>query len=268
MDPGTKELRGVATDRASLFEKFDATSFATDLACHGFDLCDAFYPRWYNEWVQAEKNGLKEIEEENVAAAFLIGNTKALWPKFKAWYRSLPSDEKPEHPIDTYCRTTVSEVVKRHSQNNKQTYHLYWSDTYGTAELVSMPQVASVSAAAYIEPQTHLAVHPKYGTWISYRAVAVFFREDDTSTQKLCPRPPALLASPLSQEEQIAAKNALERALELSNLDDLRNRLLESYQVAEAWIAMRDAVELGKEYRFDTDQLFYHYTKDPKYLED
>lgn len=28
------------------------------------------------------------------------------------------------------------------------------------------------------------------------------------------------------------------------------------------WIALRDAVEIGKEYKYEEDQLFYHYTKD------
>lgn len=32
------------------------------------------------------------------------------------------------------------------------------------------------------------------------------------------------------------------------------------------WIAMRDCVQTGKEYRFGHQQLMYHYTKDPKYL--
>jgi hypothetical protein len=37
--------------------------------------------------------------------------------------------------------------------------------------------------------------------------------------------------------------------------------------VCEAWIAMRDCIETGKaQYRYDSEQLLYHYTKDKKYL--
>ena len=82
---------------------------------------------------------------------------------------------------------------------------------------------------------------------------------------------PSLVPCLLQPEEEKAAQAAMTRALQVSDKNKLCDQLHQgkgiSDEVAQAWIAVRETVALGREYRFGRNQLSYHYTKDKKYLQ-
>ena len=143
-------------------------------------------------------------------------------------------------------------------------YEAFWSWTRGSA-LIAMQRVAEVSALAHLDHNTHLAIHPKYGTWFSLRAVVVL---DCPGLPEL----PAPLPSPLSEEERTAAQKQLQCAeaacFLTANDRTLCQQLHGSSEGPEAadpwaeWIKLRDVVHLGREYRYCPAQVDYHYRKD------
>jgi hypothetical protein len=377
----------------------------------GFDIFHGpFSPVVYNNILESEgliKSGvLSKLPQEiaptttsstngNAATrpttAYLIGNTKHLWPIFLRW---LQKENKAKHqelvlgdndsdvnididiaidhtdgeriliedPLDTYEQSAIRDVVERvcdcHPKDETNTLEntssssssdtnrmLYWSSDLTPARMVSMARIASGTGFSYLDPHTHLSVHPTFGTWHSYRAVLLLPMEESEfefesececeSLVPLLPRPttPTLLPNPMSPLDRRTARDAFDVALETStnsrnkgkgkskttdlttlgekggetttattreeskeigekarselseelgrgnykkkNEDDGDDEQdgqeassnLRKQKVATAWIALRDAISIGREtHRFDENQLWYHYTKDPRYL--
>lgn len=268
-------------------------------------------------------------ETKQEVDAYLIGNTKHLWPIFLQWLHSeneikmqqrqssldettANNNKATSHkdndqlliddPLDTYEQTIIREAVEKVCTSGRTL--LYWSSDYDPARMVSMARIASCTGFSYLDPQTHLSVHPTYGTWHSYRAVLLIPKESSTLTSKLSI---SLLPNPTSPLDQKAAKEAFDKALEISTgtiethtdasscLDEeSRSKLSEELgrgtykddkseeglspslpnnnsdrktRVANAWITLRDTITIGRKiYRFDDHQLLYHYTKDPQWL--
>lgn len=116
-----------------------------------------------------------------------------------------------------------------------------------------MQKVAQYSGMCYLSPKTHLCYHPKFGVWLGLRAAIVFNCLYDKE-------PPKLLSSlePEIEEKQEELINELVKNKEY----DIRNP-----EVAKKWIEFRDLSVVGKEYKYDDNQLWYHYTKDVKYIQ-
>ena len=348
----------------------------------GFDVFHGpFDPNLYNDCIESEglveSGALSKLPMEYKGKgytsaptmpteAYLIGNTKHLWPIFLRWLREenekrklqarhndTDSNNKDtdriliEDPLDNYEQKAIEGVVKRVLERRWQqqqvsfptpatmgcdhNYDIYWSSNFDPAEMVSMGRIASCSGFSYLDPYTHLSVHPEYGTWHSYRAVLVLEKEESMAEAEAAdPSAPrlVLLPDPLSPEETRISRSAFDEALRIStaetnettvvNADDDtatdeapaeetgqesgdtttneepdRTLLCEELgkgnyaaisttndkasttieqddrksSVAAAWIALRDAVSIGREnYRFENDQLWYHYTKDDEFL--
>lgn len=238
-----------------------------DLYSCGFDIFHPFQPRWYNDSLERDNLQQQQLMRlPETGRAYLIGNTKHLWPPFKAWYLLQPPSI--QDPLDSYCRKFIEQCIAKHYQSS--CFTLFWSSKTQPDKLVSMQRVAMESGFAYHDPATQLVIHPVYGAWHSYRAAVVIH---DNAVQYVAPPPPVPCL--LTQQEVEYAREAMKRALEVSDNKNLCVQLhggkndpdMES--VCKAWIAMRDCVERGKaEYRFEEDQLMYHYTKDVKYLKD
>lgn len=238
-----------------------------DLHSYGFDIFHPFLPKWYNRSISRDNLQKELICLPETGRGFLIGNTKQLWPCFKEWYRRQP--DSLQDPLDTYCRESIERCCSAHFDSSS--FSIYWSSKTEPDKLVSMQRVAMESGFAYHDPTTQLTIHPLYGPWNSYRAVVIL--HDDTITDETTPPPriPYLLTS---QEEKLA-KEAMKHALSVSDISNLCHQLHGGTEdpdietVSIAWIAVRDCIETGKtEYRYDEDQLMYHYTKDLKYLKD
>jgi len=292
--------------------------------------------------------------------AYLIGNTKHLWPIFLRWLHKenrtkhqelvhgdngIDNDHTDgeriliEDPLDTYEQSAILDVVERvcacppkdgskledsSSSSSDTNRMLYWSSDLDPARMVSMARIASCTGFSYLDPHTHLSVHPTFGTWHSYRAVLLLPEEFESSV--LPPPPPTVLPNPLSPLDRRAAQDAFDTALDTSmknrnksktkmtalatsgktrgetatsatttttsreepsgigkearselseelgrgnykNDGQEANSNLRKLKVATAWIFLRDAISIGREtYRFDENQLWYHYTKDSRYL--
>lgn len=232
-------------------------SLKEDLYAVGFDIFHPFDPSLYNRCIETENLPLEPLPEAQMVA-YLIGNTKLIWPFFREWYRSHGTDSDP---FDTFCQKTLERIFQRNLQGKE--YHVYWSFESSPEKLVSMQRVASVSGLSFLDTKSHLSIHPVYGTWHSFRAVVVVKAEGPNLPT---PTPAPCLLTPQEQEK---AKVAMFHALEVSDKDRLCDQLHgkgPSEQVAAAWIELRDCVSVGKEFRFDEDQLWYHYTKDTKFL--
>ena len=93
----------------TVFKKMvDSKSFRDDLTACGFDICQKFHPAWYNDLITKEGIDLTPLPEGEVA--FLIGNTKAMWPKFISWLRRQAGI--PEDPIDFYSKTNIVRIIE------------------------------------------------------------------------------------------------------------------------------------------------------------
>lgn len=175
-------------------------------------------------------------------------------------------------PLDTYTMASIGKVVEenkwrfvgdQNESTGEPSCDIFWSSDTRENRLISMQRLASVSGLCYLDETSNMAIHPKFGPWISFRAAILFHvghvdidtsREDNHSTQSL-PMPVAKL---LSKAEEMDARKFVARAFDMSTPKD---------DVTKCLIASRDSVVLGRdEYRFSDAQLMYHYTKDVKYL--
>lgn len=252
-------------DDRKAFSNITVQNLERDLHDNGFDIFHPFHPKWYNESLERDNLQQQLVCLPETGTGYLIGNTKHLWPFFKAWY-TLQPPSIPD-PFDKFCRECIEKSL--HKSYSPSVFTIFWECKKESDTLVSMQRVASVSGFAYHDPITQLTVHPIYGTWNSYRAVVIIHADD--ASQEIAP--PQLVPCLLSTKEKECAREAMERALQVSDTENLCRQLhggandANRSTVCKAWIAMRDCVERGRsEYRFDEDQLMYHYTKDVKFL--
>lgn len=235
------------------------------LHSEGFDIFHPFQPKWYNDSLERDTVHHELIRLPETGKGFLIGNTKHLWSHFREWYKWQPLSL--QDPLDTYCRECIERALDKYFIVSGFT--IYWSAETQPDKLVSMQRVAMESGFAYHDPTTQLTIHPLYGPWNSYRAVVILHDYVNDSDATPPPHVPCLL----TPQEKKCAKEAMKRAIAVSDMRNLCHQLHggtknpDMLRVCKAWIAMRDCIERGKAaYRYDEDQLMYHYTKDIKYL--
>jgi methylmalonic aciduria homocystinuria type C protein len=241
------------------------SNLSATLAVHGFDICHEFDAAWYNTLILEENQQLKPIPTFGRSSAFslLIGNTRHFWPAFLAWLRKeLEKDnELMEHPVDTYVHSIIEKIIGAHF-DGETNYKIFWSDLSSSQQLVSMQRVASVSGLCYHDNHTQLSIHPEFGPWLAFRAVVVLDRPFLTS-------PPPLVPCLLSATEKENAKKAMAAALAVSDQTNLCKQLHGGSKKEDtrlAWVALRDCITTGRNYRYTDGQLIYHYTKDTKVL--
>jgi methylmalonic aciduria homocystinuria type C protein len=190
----------------------------------GFDLVHPFRVAWYNDAVD-EQYWLEDYGRE-AALGLLIGNTRALWPIFSA---VVNADE--DHPLDRYTERVIGPIVEGLDARSEVRYA-----AMSEPRRVAMQRLADATGFAYLSP-THLNVHPVYGPWFGMRAaISVDIDGPDGPPRK--PRAPC----------------------------DCTHGCIDAFRAAPdgswtAWLAVRDACPVGAEYRYCTDQLRYHYTK-------
>ena len=261
---------------------------ANELSRHGFDISHYFLPRWYNDSIIADGvSVLPPLPSPSpttaiTTAAFLVGNTKRMWPIFLDWIekeRELAGKDKllNNEPLDTYTMESIGKVVKENSwrfvgddngsrrSTGEPSYEIFWSSDTSENRLISMQRIASISGLCYLDKASNMAIHPKFGPWLSFRAAILFhvgvdidtYREGHDSAQPV----PMPVPNLLSKAEETNARKFVAKALEKKTSKE------EDDDVVKCLIAARDSVVLGRdEHRFSYSQLMYHYTKDIKYL--
>ena len=240
--------------------------FVSELLQHGIDIAHPLDVHWYNAHVaiqrlQSQLNWLPDYGRQDGALAFVLGNSRALWPKFISWL-SLQPDPDMADPLEKYTESVIRSAVAKltSAEGGAPIQHdIFWSWDRGD-RLVSMQRVAVASALCYHDSETQLAIHPRFGAWVAFRAVVVM------DAPALTAEAPAGLPCLLTQDEKAAAHEAMAAALRASDEANLCTQLHGSKgmdrEVCRAWVALRDCVGIGKDQRYSDDQLAYHYTKD------
>ncbi len=184
------------------------------LADAGFDLAHAF-----DAHATAREPGWERLAN-GPRLGVLIGNTRALWPRFCAARRDEPD------PLDRYTERSLT-----HAYPSATIYFAH--RTYDGAFL-PFSRLATATGLGALAP-SHLVIHPIYGPWIALRALVVLDGEPPL-------RAPAPIAQPCRCEAACAA--ALVAARDTADW--------------RAWLAVRDACSL-RTHRYDEDQIAFHY---------
>jgi methylmalonic aciduria homocystinuria type C protein len=219
------------------------------LAEAGIDIVTPLSTSWYNAYFKEEKLPLKPLPcfgRKTGAVALLVGNSKALWPAFLKWLASQPDPNAVADPIDTFVTASIEDALASFNVRRD----VFWPWESGD-RLVSMQRVAVCSALCYHDGETQLAIHPKFGAWVAFRALVVL--DLSPSTLKVPTTAPERLGCLLSDDEKVAARAAMEAALLASDQANLCTQLHGAngmqVDVRLAWAALRDCVQVGKGYR-------------------
>jgi methylmalonic aciduria homocystinuria type C protein len=159
----------------------------------------------------------------------LVGNTRALWPRFIAAL-ARPELAADPHPLERYTEATIDAAFP-----GARIY--YGHRRYGGA-FVPLQRLAVATGLGALAP-SHLVIHPVYGPWFALRAVVLV----DAAA------PPA--RPPIGQPCRCgpACAGALAAALAARGPGAWR-----------AWLGVRDACAL-REHRYGEDQIRYHYLR-------
>lgn len=219
-------------------------------APRGFDLLQPLQVGWYNRAVAASYR----VPEPGGPAslAVVIGNTRALWEPFRQAVATDPALADALHPLQRYTTRVILAAVAGLGLACDVRF-----DFTPPPRRVAMQDLAHIAGLAYKSP-SYLSVHPTYGPWIALRALLVFPVSGP-------PGPAPALKAPCDCERHCAAK--LARAIELSQRD---RQAISTDDVAATWrafVAVRDACPIGREYRYSEPQIGYHYAKERAWLQ-
>ena len=208
----------------------------------GFDVVQEFNTKWYN---QIKPKQLKKLPEKipNGSYAILIGNSKAIWPKFLEFFKKNPT---LEDPLDNYVKKVTFEIMEE--TITREDYVCYFSCDTSTEKLVAFQKLSHVSGTSVLIDPIHLCIHENFGVWFALRAAIVFPNIDPQVVDM-----PTPLSLPISPEEIQQASEILGKAIAAS-----QSKEKEAWKI---WVEMRDTISYQREYRYDWAQIVYHYTK-------
>jgi cyanocobalamin reductase (cyanide-eliminating) / alkylcobalamin dealkylase len=192
------------------------------LADAGFDLVHPF-----DAHAIAREPGLAALADPQRPCGWLVGNTRAFWPRFLAVRRGDPELAASEHPIDRYVERTCAQWPEARC--------FFVHRQYDGAYLPF--QRLAVAAGFATAAPSQLVIHPTYGPWFALRAVVL---TAGTPTTRLLPAAACDCAS--------RCTGAFDRARHAQG-------------TWRDWVAVRDACCVGREHRYSEDQIEYHYTK-------
>lgn len=213
-------------------------------AAAGLDLAQPFQVAWYYR-VADDAFRLPNLGRPS-ALGVLVGNTRALWPRFLAALRADARALDESHPLDTYVRAAVLGALEPLAHR--------WEAHFSfepPPRRIAMQRLAHVSGFAYLSP-SHLSVHATYGPWIALRAAVVV---DIDGPAGAPPQPP----NPCPDCES----HCLPRFRHAASATGVT---LEGHATIERhwrlWLAVRDACPVGRSHRYSDEQIRYHYMKD------
>lgn len=173
------------------------------------------------------------------ALAFLIGNTRDLWPALRGRVLAEPARRRTAHPLDDLVVETVTAAAAALGVRSAIRFgHVI------APRPLPLQRIAAAAGLAALSP-CHLSVHPRYGPWLALRAVVVVDAPAPT------PAPPATAPCAGCAAPCLAPFTAARGTGTVT-----------ARAVAErwrAWVAVRDACPVGRDQRYDEEQLAYHY---------
>jgi methylmalonic aciduria homocystinuria type C protein len=189
------------------------------LADAGFDLAHEF-----DAHAAAREPGLERLGDGE-RLGILVGNTRALWPRFVAAMRDPALAALPD-PLEHYTERVIDAAVPE--------ARVYYGHRRYDGAFLPLQRLAAATGLGALAA-SHLVIHPIYGPWFALRAVIVVAGT---------PVARAPIALPCRCDQGCT------RTLQLALAgDDWR-----------AWLAVRDACTL-RAWRYPDDQIRYHYTK-------
>lgn len=201
---------------------------ASALAEAGFDLVHPFDPASV-----AGEPGLEPVAGAPGRRGWLVGNTRALWPRFLAARRADPELAAADDPLDRYTERAIERAISGTGARAWFGHRRY------AGAFLPMQRLAVATGLGTLAP-TQLVIHPVYGPWFALRAAIV--GDGEPVARAARPAPACTCAAP--------CREAFARASVARGPESWR-----------AWLAVRDACPVGREHRYDDDQLEYHYTK-------
>ncbi len=214
-------------------------------ARHGLDLTRSLRVDRYNQLVEPA-NRLPDFGRASCLAV-IVGNTRALWPHLAEALRTDAGLAGHPDPVEQYCERGIGAAVA----DLPAPWILRLA--HEPPPRVAIQRVAHVAGLAYLTP-SHLSVHPIYGPWIALRAVVVVNADG--------PAEAPTLAAPCD----CAAHCGPHLAAALGRVSTGTPESAEVKRDWRAWLAVRDACPVGREYRYSEQQIRYHYTNDPAAL--
>lgn len=219
----------------------------------GFDALAVFDAREFNRTANGEPFRLPVFGRETVLS-LVIGNSRALWPRFM---RALDEDaglRAAPHPLDRYSEARVSELQTAVGVRSKAFF------AHQGTPRVPIQRIAQVAGLAELSP-SHLSVHRVHGPWLGLRAVVVF---DLNFVESIRAEPAwASLVSPAVSHHCRGCAAPCMPALEQAVADQAP---ADGGPGWRAWLAVRDACPAAPERRYGPHQIRYHYTKDKRAL--
>ena len=212
----------------------------TSFAVAGFDLFSFCRVSAYNSSVPA-KYALSSVAEDQVIV--MVGNTRRLWPLIcKRTKNLLENGGMVRDPVDSYVEEATAEAI-----SSVRSHVALVKFVHDTNDIVLFQHLACVTGLCWLCPEVKLCVHPVYGPWVSFRVAMVLSDESNIDLG-----PPPKMVPPLFDGSQFGGpelQDAMAESSQISRLEGWRK-----------WVAVRDAIPIGKEHRFFEDQLRYHYT--------
>lgn len=151
----------------------------------------------------------------------LVGNTRALWPHFVAARKPVT------HALDLYTEETIGPLSD----------HVFYAHRQYDGAFLPFQRIAVAAGFGALSP-SQLVIHPVFGPWFALRAVILV--EGVPIVRMPIARACRCDASCTAAFERAMATTGPERPA--------------------AWLAVRDACTVGREYRYSEEQLAYHYS--------
>lgn len=128
-------------------------NFPSACKAQGFDVCHSFHTGWYNDQIEREglvKSGQLELLPVS-SRAFLVGNTKAIWPLFSDWLvqqfhecydheddgddqatrqqRAIEKLLQTKDLFDTFCDGKLMRILQEQQSQlpSSQQYEIFWA---------------------------------------------------------------------------------------------------------------------------------------------
>jgi cyanocobalamin reductase (cyanide-eliminating) / alkylcobalamin dealkylase len=157
----------------------------------------------------------------------LVGNTRALWSPFVAAVHADRELAAASDPLDHYIERAIAAAFPGAPA--------WFSHRRYDGAFLPFQKLAVATGLGVLAP-TQLVIHPIYGPWFALRAIVLVDGD-----------PPPVPVAP-----SVTCCNG-----------DCRARLDVALASRDwrTWLAVRDACNVGRAYRYSDEQITYHYTK-------
>ena len=212
----------------------------SQLQCSGFDFFHLFSLEWYNKCFRTSselKFRLNPFPHRGShCLGILIASSKRFWPVFIDFLKAHPLWRARTNPLDDYVELTVTRAW--HSSWKPGQVSAHFAHETADGRLVAMQRLGEASGFAYYFRTAGLSVHKQVGPWFAFRAAIIVDAD-----------PPSLsIPKPLPSPCPPGSVRAIDRIM--AEIKDT------NFQCSwNKWLELRDATEIGQQYRYDEDQI-------------